>query len=97
MTTTSPGNGNLPQLLYNHHDDNFKRKQKYRSFGFKILFLALMFTEIETIIATNSQFTAPCNRSRLVLTELSGVISDGPNYLNYTGIIKKLAIYISIF
>ena len=83
--------GQVPLLLHNHKDDNFKRKSKYKRGvppSIINIFIIIIINNIICVIDANSrsQFTIPCNRSRSILTELSGSISDGPSYLNYTGI-----------
>ena len=49
-----------------------------------IVLISVSLVDVSDARTLMSHVTA-CNRSRQVLTDLSGVISDGPSYLNYTG------------
>ena len=66
--------------LITHKDDNFRRKAPVR-----IVTVITAIFLLPWARAGRFHSSTACNRSREVLSELSGTISDGPSYLNYTG------------
>ena len=73
----------------NHQDDNFRRRNqifqvKYGQF-YKVLLVVVLFTN--AVICSESRrrlMPESCSKSRKLLTENFGVISDGPPLTNYT-------------
>ena len=76
MLVTSTGQAPRLDLITNR-DDNFRRRS--------VLIIILTVCLLPGGRAGRFHSSAACNRSREVLTEMSGTISDGPSYLNYTG------------
>ena len=66
--------------LITHRDDNFRRKSPVRIF----IVISSIFL-LPWARAGRFHSSQACNRSREVLSGMSGTISDGPSYLNYTG------------
>ena len=101
MTRSSATGQVTPGPHFSHKDDNFKRKTKMPQSVINevlqvisvliIVLISVSFVDVSEARTLLSHVTA-CNRSRQVLTDLSGTISDGPSYLNYTGKVKNLSI-----
>ena len=74
--------GQVPLLdLITHKDNNFRRRAPAR------IVIVILLSMFLLPCARSGRFhsSTACNRSREVLSEMSGTISDGPSYLNYTG------------
>ena len=67
-----------PPDLHTHKDDNFRRRGVRSVTLLSILLLPV-------VRAGRFHSSTACNRTREVLSDVSGTISDGPSYLNYTG------------
>ena len=102
MTILITATGQVPPCPhFSHKDDNFKRKSNMLETVINevlqvisvliIVLISVSFVDVSEARTLLSHVTA-CNRSRQVLTDLSGTISDGPSYLNYTGKVKNLSI-----
>ena len=73
-----------------HHDDNFKRRShlfrtKYFGQFYKVFLVVVLFTN--AVICSESRrrlLPESCSKSRKLLTENFGRISDGPPLTNYT-------------
>ena len=73
--------GQVPLLdLITHKDNNFRRRAPAR-----IVIVILSMFLLPGARSGRFHSSTACNRSREVLSEMSGTISDGPSYLNYTG------------
>ena len=68
--------------LITHKDDNFRRKAPAPA---RIVTVITAIFLLPWARAGRFHSSTACNRSREVLSEMSGTISDGPSYLNYTG------------
>ena len=73
--------GQMPLLdLITHKDNNFRRRAPAR-----IVIVIFSLSLLPCARSGRFHSSTACNRSREVLSEMSGTISDGPSYLNYTG------------